>query len=279
MNEKDILVVVLVILSVLVLFLFITLSKLWFAHKQLKAMTGISSAKHKDRLVSIGILWAEIAHETLGSLSIVEASLIALANIDAKNISDEHGQLVKKARNATHKMKTILSVIKTVSHQNNENQLTTFDFSYFNNNVLADYQGKFERNQIVFYLNNKSATFITANALALEQVIINLLNNALDAVVDEQESSKRWVELTCNDSDTGRGWIIEVKNGGSLIGKNIKSKIFNPFFTTKDVGTGTGLGLSISKKIIDQQSGKLYLKENDKNTNFVIEFPCQSVNI
>jgi signal transduction histidine kinase len=68
-----------------------------------------------------------------------------------------------------------------------------------------------------------------------------------------------------------------VKNSGSKIPKDIIPKIFNHFFTTKDVGKGTGLGLSISKSILERHEGSIELQTESENTCFVLKLPKKSL--
>ena len=100
------------------------------------------------------------------------------------------------------------------------------------------------------------------------QVIVNLINNACDAVKDENQ---RWVKVeVCSNSEKV---FIQVTDSGPGIPDDLKEKILKPFFTTKPVGQGTGLGLSITKSILDAHQGQLCLDENSKNTKFVVELP------
>jgi signal transduction histidine kinase len=114
----------------------------------------------------------------------------------------------------------------------------------------------------------------------LEQVFINLVSNAIDAM-DEKSShpdavgtDKRLViksalvngQVTVHVSDTGIGMSEEVK-----------AKLFEPFFTTKKVGKGTGLGVSISYGIVKDYDGKIEIEsEVGKGTTFKIMFPAVS---
>jgi C4-dicarboxylate-specific signal transduction histidine kinase len=90
---------------------------------------------------------------------------------------------------------------------------------------------------------------------ALQQVLVNLLRNALDAMSDTLEP--RLAVRTFRHS----GWaIIEVADNGSGIKAEHMDRLFEPFFTTKPVGKGTGLGLSISYRLIEQQGGYIDVK-------------------
>ena len=118
---------------------------------------------------------------------------------------------------------------------------------------------------------------IMADPSRLEQVFINLLINARDAIEDEwrikatKHGSKKIILKTISE---GKTVIVEVKDSGTGIPESIHDKIFEPFFTTKKVGEGTGLGLSISYGIIKDCGGSIKaLRNREGGTRFVIKFP------
>lgn len=101
----------------------------------------------------------------------------------------------------------------------------------------------------------------------LSQAILNILNNAFDAV---RPLDKKWVEIAIKDTvDSAK---ISVTDSGAGIQKQIADRIMEPFFTTKPF-QGTGIGLSAAKGIIEAHGGTLYLDTGTKNTCFVIIIP------
>ena len=110
---------------------------------------------------------------------------------------------------------------------------------------------------------------VLANPIQLEQVFINLLTNARDAVADSKRktiriaSSRDEERIRIAFSDTGPG-----------IPRELQQRIFDPFFTTKEVGTGTGLGLSITYSILKEYGGEISVKTRPgKGATFLIELP------
>lgn len=110
------------------------------------------------------------------------------------------------------------------------------------------------------------------NQLQLSQVLLNLMNNAYQAV-SKQEGS--WIELSVKDLPDSVQ--IRVTDSGSGIPEELREKIFKVFFTTKEVGVGTGLGLSLSRQMIENHKGTLDLDVECPNTSFVITIPKQRV--
>src|SRR5918912_1604932 len=110
---------------------------------------------------------------------------------------------------------------------------------------------------------------IIGNAIQLEQVFINLLANARDAVAD---APRKLIAISCA-VDAGQA-CVTVRDSGPGIPEGLEQRIFDPFFTTKDVGTGTGLGLSITYSIIKEHHGTISVTNSpDAGAEFVLEFP------
>jgi hypothetical protein len=108
----------------------------------------------------------------------------------------------------------------------------------------------------------------------LEQVLINLMVNARDALLSKREKDPQfqpWISLYAErDQQAVRLWVED--NGGG-IDPRLLERIFEPFFTTKPVGVGTGLGLSVSYGIVENMGGKLSVRNSDEGARFCIELP------
>jgi signal transduction histidine kinase len=103
----------------------------------------------------------------------------------------------------------------------------------------------------------------------LNQVFMNVLSNAIDAIEDKGI-------ITIITSTSNESIMIRITDTGKGIPEDIQSRIFEPFFTTKEVGQGTGLGLSISHSIIQKHKGHLKFKsEAGSGTEFVIDLPIK----
>lgn len=102
----------------------------------------------------------------------------------------------------------------------------------------------------------------------MSQALVNILNNAFDAVVHLPHP---WVKLTLNRIDDMLE--ISIVDNGVGISLDNQSYLFKPFFTTKVIGSGVGLGLSISKGLIEAQEGQLAFDKSSKYTRFVVRLP------
>ncbi|MEM6641788.1 MAG: PAS domain-containing protein [Bacteroidota bacterium] len=107
----------------------------------------------------------------------------------------------------------------------------------------------------------------------LNQVFMNLLSNAVQAMPEDKNDGK----IMIYTENLEKSVIIRIMDNGAGIPEDVKKRIFEPFFTTKPVGIGTGLGLSISYGIIEKHDGKIYVNsEVGKGTEFVIDLPKES---
>lgn len=120
----------------------------------------------------------------------------------------------------------------------------------------------------------ENTPIVHVDASHLNQVLINLLNNAIDAIVEKHGSEGG--ELTVSAGPGGEGKaVISVTDNGSGISPEDLKKVFTPFFTTKPVGQGTGLGLSVCLGIIDSMGGTMEVSsEKGVGTIFTIQLPA-----
>lgn len=129
---------------------------------------------------------------------------------------------------------------------------------------------KLKSNGVELRLNPVPPVVFMGNSILISQVMVNLLNNAFDAV---RVLDEKWIQLQFDvESDL---LAVRIVDSGRGIPAKIVNKVMEPFFTTKEVGQGTGIGLSISKGIIDSHQGSLWIDHRSENTCFVIEIPLQ----
>jgi signal transduction histidine kinase len=121
----------------------------------------------------------------------------------------------------------------------------------------------------------------------IEQVLINLITNARDSMDKKEKLAEsgvplpqdwmKFLSISVKPSEDNSTLVIEVTDTGVGIPAKDIRRIFEPFYTTKEVGEGTGLGLSISQNIIQQHHGKIYAESYpDEKTTFRIELPVLS---
>ncbi|KGE68961.1 MULTISPECIES: PAS domain-containing sensor histidine kinase [Pseudomonas] len=112
----------------------------------------------------------------------------------------------------------------------------------------------------------------------LEQVLINLMVNARDALLSKREKApefRPWIAVHC-EHDSGHVQIWVEDNGGG-IDPRLLERIFEPFFTTKPIGVGTGLGLSVSYGIVENMGGRLSVANGEHGARFCVELPVSQI--
>jgi histidine kinase len=118
---------------------------------------------------------------------------------------------------------------------------------------------------------------VEADSVRLEQVFLNLLINARDAIEEKIESMNDKPDkgvISIKTMTQGRNVIIKICDTGPGVPLSIRDKIFEPFFTTKKVGKGTGLGLSISYGILRECGGNIEVDSNEENgACFIVQLP------
>ncbi|MCB9261059.1 MAG: GHKL domain-containing protein [Flavobacteriales bacterium] len=134
---------------------------------------------------------------------------------------------------------------------------------------------KSELNGISVHLELGSIPHIDCFLGKLNQVFMNLIDNAIDAIREKHSKSMEGI-LTIRSEQKDDWVVIKISDNGSGMPEEVKNSIFDPFFTTKEVGKGTGLGLSISYGIIEKHHGHIFVEsEKGKGTTFVIELPIK----
>ena len=110
----------------------------------------------------------------------------------------------------------------------------------------------------------------------LNQVILNLLVNAADAVREQPKDTGVVPQITIKTRKDGAWAVLEIADSGGGIPVAVRERVFEPFFTTKPVGKGTGQGLAIARSVIEKHQGQMSFIDNDiGGTTFVVRLPLR----
>ena len=175
-------------------------------------------------------------------------------------------------KNVAQKMAKIISSMRKLSGDEKTEPHEKINVVELIKDALLLCEGRMAKCSIHFELITEfqENAYITCSQTQINQVIINVLNNAIDAVKDKE---LKHIIIRLEKKNNLVQIIIEDSGGG--IPPNIAKRIFEPKFTTKSLAQGTGLGLAISKKIIEQNHGGTLTLDNSKkgSTIFVITLP------
>jgi len=217
------------------------------------------------KLASLGEMSAGIAHEINNPLAIIQAN----ASLLLRHINDpvKLTEKIESIQKSCTRISKIISGLRKFSRSGETVQYQATSISVIANEALLLTDNYAKGNSVSLQIEINSTSAIFCNEVEIEQVFINLINNAIDAVKDLPE---KWVKLSVFDD--GDNAVVRVLDSGKGIPEAIREKLFQPFFTTKQVGAGTGLGLSITKGILDEHKATISVDTHSSNTCFEIRF-------
>jgi PAS domain S-box-containing protein len=237
---------------------------------------------HTERMAGIGEMAAGIAHEINQPLNTISLTLDNLVfSFKSGEMDKEYleTKTYKLFQNIT-RMRNIIDHVRTFSRQNDDYILGNFNVNDSIRNAVSMVSEQFKHKGInlILSLEEKIKTPI-GNTYKFEQVILNLIINAKDALEEKkkhlQKDFNKTIEIASfEDDDTV---YVEVKDNGSGIDPDKIDKVFLPFYTSKETGSGTGLGLSISFGIIKDMQGNIDVQSKlQKGTTIKISIPAEA---
>jgi C4-dicarboxylate-specific signal transduction histidine kinase len=217
------------------------------------------------KLASLGEMSAGIAHEINNPLSIIQAS----ASLLLKHINNpvKLTEKIESINKSCMRISKIISGLMKFSRSGKSVQYGMASISAIANEALLLTSTYAKQNLIQVKVEINSSSTILCNEVEIEQVFINLINNAVDAVKDLPD---KWVKISVFDE--GENAVVQILDSGKGIPEKVREKIFQPFFTTKEVGKGTGLGLSIALGILGEHKATISIISENPNTCFEIRF-------
>ncbi len=225
-----------------------------------------------SKLTSLGEMAGGLAHEINSPLNIIQARASDLQEIAQSRSVVESASVLKATGSILRTCERIMSVVRGLRTFARDGRADPFQevlLQTIFDDTLALCREKFAAHGIrVDVFGLKPDLAIECQRIQISQVLLNLLNNAFDAV---HSLSDRWVRITV--SEEGPNVAIRIADSGRGIPKEIAEKAMQPFFTTKPVGKGTGLGLSISSAIAEAHHGKLHIDSRTPNTCIVLSIP------
>lgn len=224
-----------------------------------------------SKLASIGQLATGVAHELNNPLNNIG---LFIGNIlDSIRIGNGDPQAfvhsLQQAQGQVRKAAVIINHLRTFGRMSPPvRQLVSINHVLRQAHALLQAEFRTQVIEVTFDLAEEEPE-VLGDAIQLEQVFLNLLTNARDAL--HQAATKRIVVLSTKKGETVE---VVIRDNGTGIPPEIQSRIFDPFFTTKDVGKGTGLGLSISYGIINEHQGEIIVKSDPgQGATFIITLP------
>lgn len=236
-----------------------------------------------DRLISLGILTAGVAHEINNPTQVIMSSTpvvrkawesilpildrhagengdFSVAGLPYSRIKEKLGDLLAAIEDGAERIKAIVHNMKDFARLDPEDQRELLDINSALQVALKLVDGKLKKSCRNLHLRfAENLPPVKANGRQLEQVFINLLVNAAEALSSPEES----ITIKTVFEPQSDRILITIKDEGAGIPPELMKNIFDPFFTTKrDIG-GTGLGLSISNRVIQKHGGSIFFESRE----------------
>ena len=259
----------------------------------IRRMQRIDEEKHQlgqqlvraTRLAELGQMAAGFAHEINNPLQIMKSDRALIEMIfsdlkkkgdlkepDIKDLEETLDQLKLQIERCSKITQTILEFGRKSEPTENDVDLGAF-ISQVTSMITqkASVQGIRLKKEI-----SEQTPLLRADASQLQQVLLNLLNNAIDAITDRHGCEGGELSIQAGPDTNGRVKVSVRDNGAGISSDNLK-KIFAPFFTTKPPGKGTGLGLYVCYGIIEGMGGTMEVEsQRGVGTTFVVRLPASS---
>ena len=222
-----------------------------------------------DRLAAVGQLASGFAHEIGTPLSVIagNAELLLMELPEESPIREELNIIIRQVDRVSTLLQRLLQFAKRPVGKKEK-----VDINALIKEVIKFVRKQLQRCNIGVKLDlTKEKSIVFGNPQQLEQVVLNILMNAWQAI---EKNGRIKIKTYLSDASREQRVYIDIEDTGCGIPKETHKYIFNPFFTTKEPGKGSGLGLSVCHSIIAEHKGEIRAKsEINKGTKFTVIIP------
>ncbi|MGQ9427187.1 CheR family methyltransferase [Gilvimarinus sp. F26214L] len=229
--------------------------------------------ERSGRLAALGQMAAGIAHELKTPLSTIQSYVDLIRELQAQMNTPSAPPIadaMDKIEATTTKMSDIIVGLKSIARSDHHESFAPCDLNVLIEDTLKICMFRLRNKGIELRVDSPNAPIMVhAQPTQLSQVLINLINNSVDAI---RERSEKWIRLELEDRRNEV--VVRVVDSGEGIAGQLASQVMTPFFTTKH--DGTGLGLSLSQSIVKAHGGRLEVDASCPNTCFQVTIPRSS---
>ena len=234
-----------------------------------------SQLVQSEKMASLGRMSAGIIHEINNPLNFATTGLFTLRK-KAKHIApeqqEEYNDILKDVEEGVTRVKNIVSDLRMFTHPNTDN-LDKVDVNEVVTSALRFLSNEM-KDKVAIEQKLAEGQLVYANKNKLIHVFVNLFQNSLDALKSKPFTNGERPTIWIESVDSNDTVALLVRDNGPGITSEHMDKIFDPFYTTKDVGEGMGLGLSICYRIMQEAKGRITVHtEPGRLCEFKLEFP------
>jgi two-component system C4-dicarboxylate transport sensor histidine kinase DctB len=220
------------------------------------------------KLAALGQMSAALAHEINQPLTAQRMQLATLRLLLDHGRVDDAYKALKPVDDMLTRMAALTGHLKTFARKSPSGLRERLDLATVVDQSLQLLDARLRDEQVSLVLHLTRPAWVRGDAIRLEQVLINLLRNALDAM--QGKACKR-LEIRLEADE--QLWRLSVSDNGGGIAEDHLGQVFDPFFTTKPVGDGLGLGLAVSFAIVHESGGRLSAENGDSGAVFSLTLP------
>ncbi|MCT8947168.1 ATP-binding protein [Pseudomonas iridis] len=220
------------------------------------------------KLAALGQMSAALAHEINQPLTAQRMQLATLRLLLDHGRVDDAYKALKPVDEMLTRMAALTGHLKTFARKSPGGLRERLDLATVVDQSLQLLDARLRDEQVSLVLHLTRPAWVRGDAIRLEQVLINLLRNALDAM--QGKPCKR-LEIRLQADE--QLWRLSVIDNGGGIAEEHLGQVFDPFFTTKPVGDGLGLGLAVSFAIVHESGGRLSVENGDSGATFILTLP------
>lgn len=225
---------------------------------------------NSSRLIALGEMAGGMAHEINNPITIILGNCNFLSQILQKTPFDlpKASERLSKIQSTAERIAKIIRGLLNIARGGEEDDFAETNLPELVKGCIEICRERFSLSGVTLSYEHQTDLSITlCQSSRISQVILNLLSNAFDAV---QNLSNKWIQIESRISESET--LITVTDSGNGIPPGVKQKMFEPFYTTKDVNKGTGIGLSLVRSIIEHHRGSIDVDDQVANTRFVIRW-------
>jgi two-component system C4-dicarboxylate transport sensor histidine kinase DctB len=220
------------------------------------------------KLAALGQMSAALAHEINQPLTAQRMQLATLRLLLDHGRVDDAYKALKPVDDMLTRMAALTGHLKTFARKSPSGLRERLDLATVVDQALQLLDARLRDEQVSLVLHLTRPAWVRGDAIRLEQVLINLLRNALDAM--QGKTCKR-LEIRLEADE--QLWRLSVSDNGGGVAEEHLAQVFDPFFTTKPVGDGLGLGLAVSFAIVHESGGRLSAENADTGAVFTLTLP------